>query len=120
MEDIYKSINQKQKINYNDKVKRNYNITTSKIETDEGLKKLFKLQYYMLYKLINSNITFMSDQSNVLYYNYCFDENVKIGDFYYNMILTKDEKVFLYNNDTGKIRQIYYSKKLNLKKRKRD
>ena len=72
MEEIYKSINQKQKINYNDKVKRYYNITTSKIETDEGLKKLFKLQYHMLYKLINSNITFMSDQSNVLYYNYCF------------------------------------------------
>ena len=39
--DTYKSILNNQKLNYNDKIIRHYNITESKIETDLGLNARF-------------------------------------------------------------------------------
>lgn len=118
--EIFKQIKKKQKINHKDKYKNNFSIKKSVINTNEGKKPLLKFQYIMLTKLINSNKTFMGDQSHALYYNHCFDENIKIGKFLYNMILLKkNENVYQINCTTGKIRQIIYKKKINLKKRKR-
>ena len=118
--EIFKQIKKNQKINYKEKYKNHFIIKKSVINTNEGKKPLLKFQYIMLTKLINSNKTFMGDQSNVLYYNHCFDENKKIGNFLYNMILLKNENVYQINCTTGKIRQIIYKKKINLKKRKRE
>ena len=113
MKFILNNIHNNQKINYDYKPKKIYNIINSKIKIKNKYKKLYKLQYDMLFKLINSRKTFMSNQSHVLYYDHCFSKDIKIGNYYYNMLLTKNEKVFLINIDTGKVRNIIYKKKLN-------
>lgn len=117
MKFILNNINYNQKINFNDKSKIYYKIIYSKIKINNKYKKLYKFQYDMLFKLINSRKTFMSNQSNVLYYEHCFNKNIKFGNYNYNMILTKNEKIFLINIDTGKIRNIIYKKKLVIKKK---
>ena len=72
----------------------------------------------MLNKLINSNKTFIGDQSHSLYFNYCFNEDLKVGNYLYNMILLKNGCVYQINCTTGKIRQIIYKKQIILKKEK--
>lgn len=95
-------------------------ITYSKIETDNGRKSLYPFQYRMLKQIINNSKTYLSNQSHALYGNYYFARDIKSGDFYYNMVLLENGKVYLHNVTTGKFRRISYTLKQRIsKKRKR-
>ena len=87
-------------------------ITYSKIETDNGLEDLFNYQSDMLYRIINNNNTYLSNQSNALYGNYCFEKTIKYRNFEYNMVLLENGKIYSYNITTGKFRRIYYRFKI--------
>ena len=85
-----------------------FKIKNCKIETDNGIKDAFWFQLKMVNEIVNNRKTFLSNQSNALYGNYCFRKNRKINRFIYNMLLLEDSSIYLYNVSTKKFRRIYY------------
>ena len=120
-QDVLKEIydNDSCKIDYESTTTDYFKITSSKIETDNGLRRTFGYQYKMLKKMINNKNTYLSNQSHALYGNYCFKKSIKKGRFFYNMILLNNGEVYLYNETTGTTRHIHYNMEINVHKRKR-
>ena len=114
----YRDINNRQKVHFNKNVKQYFKIEYSRIESDDGLKRLYGYQYNMLISLVNSHTTYISNQSHCLYGNYCFHKPNKVGRFEYDMILLENGEIYLYNITTDKLRKIHY-KMIQNKTRKR-
>ena len=105
--DFFKTIPNNCKIVKEDYYKY-FKIKNCKIETDNGIKDAFWFQLKMVNEIVNNRKTFLSNQSNALYGNYCFRKNRKINRFVYNMLLLEDSSIYLYNVSTKKFRRIYY------------
>ena len=116
----FNEINPKTMIKLDEYIKDYFRITECKIETDNGPRRLYSYQYNMLYRIINSKKTYLSNQSHALYGNYYFEKSKKVGKFNYNMILLENGEIYLYNMTTGTFRRIYYDIKQKVsRKRKR-
>jgi hypothetical protein len=112
-------INPKSVIKSNESIKDYFTVTYSKIETDNGLRRLYSYQYTMLIRIINSVKTYLSNQSHALYGNYYLENSVKIGKFEYNMILLENGKIYLHNLTTSKFREIHYKMEHKVSRKRR-
>ena len=105
----FREINPKTMIKSNESIENYFKITQCRIETDNGLRRLYAYQYSMLFRIINSRKTYLSNQSHALYGNYYFEKPRKVGKFEYNMILLENYEIYLHNITTGMFRRIYYN-----------
>ena len=116
----FKEINSKAMIQSNESIEDYFKITECRIETDNGLQRLYGYQYSMLFRIINSKKTYRSNQSYALYGNYYFEKPRKIRKFEYNMILLENGEIYLHNITTSKFRRIHYKMEQKVsRKRKR-
>jgi hypothetical protein len=112
-------LNPKGIIKSNESIKENFTVTYSKIETDNGLRRLYGYQHSMLTRIINSTKTYISNQSHALYSNYKLEKPLKVGDFEYNMLLLENSEIYLHNITTSKFRRIHYKMKYNGSRKRR-
>ena len=115
----FTELNPKGIIKSNESIKEYFTVTYSKIETDNGLRRLYGYQHAMLLRIINSTETYLSNQSHALYSNYYLEKTMKVGKFEYNMLLLENGEVYLHNTTTSKFRQIHYKMEHNGSRKRR-
>ena len=116
----FKEIDSKVLIKSDESIQNYFKITECRIETDNGLQRLYGYQYNMLIYLINNPKTYRSNQNHSLYGNYYFEKSRTVGKFKYNMILLENGEIYLHNITTSKFRRIHYKMKQKVsRKRKR-
>ena len=108
-EERFNEVNPKTMIKSDEDIEDYFRITKCKIQTDNGLRRLYSYQYSMLSRIINNKKIYLNNQSHALYGNYYFEKLRKVGKFEYNMILLENGEIYLYNMTTGMFRRIYYN-----------